>query len=256
MSKQFDSGHAKNVANLSVLNQIVTTFGAAYNPSNTAISKSGLKALHLNADAKLTAVNAALNQWKNDTNIREIAFDGLDKFSTQLLGVLQSTGAAQQTIDDLNSLVRKMRGDGKITKSDAGKSTPPANPNPPPTPDPGISNSQQSYDNKLEHFSKIVILLESEPLYTPNEVDYQVISLKNKLAAMMAANTNATNSNAQLKAARIDRNNFFYKADTGVLDIVKQVKAYVKGLFGASSQQYKEVSEVRFYRVVSAKNAI
>ena len=37
MSNYFETGHAKNVANLLKLNQLIVTFGTTYNPSNNAI---------------------------------------------------------------------------------------------------------------------------------------------------------------------------------------------------------------------------
>lgn len=252
MSTFFDSGHAKNAFNLDKLNQIIATFGASYNPANAAISAANLTLLHTNANAKINAVNLAFNDWKNSTNDREIVFQNLDKFSTQLLGALESMAVAPQTIADFRALVRKMRGDAKLTKADAGIV---ANPPAVPTEDTGNSNSQQSYDNKVQHFSQMVMLLQAEPLYSPNEIEFTLPKLQNKLALLASSNSAANASNAALKAARIDRNIFFYKAGTGLLALVKQVKAYVKSLFGATSQQYAEVAEVRFYRVVPANKA-
>ena len=255
MSTQKDSGHAKNAFNLDKLNQIITTFGASYNPANVALTLVELKKLHLKAVAKLTATNVAFNDWKNATNDREIAFQDLDTFSTKLLAALQSAGVTPQTFDDFKSLVHKMRGDKKITKADAGK-TP--NPNPPATPpvdDNSISNSQQSYDNKLQHFSQMVLLLAAEPLYVPNEVSMTVANLQAQLIALGTINSSTNNSYALLKAARIDRNTFFYKDVTGLLSIVSQVKSYVKSLYGVNSQQYKEVTAIPFFRVIRKKDA-
>lgn len=252
MSTFFDSGHAKNAFNLDKLNQIIATFGASYNPANAAISLASLTLLHTNANTRINAVHQALNDWKNATNDREIAFQDLAKFSTQLLGALESMAVAPQTIDDFKSLLRKMRGSAKLTKADAGII---ANPPAVPEEDTGNSNSQQSYDNKVQHFSQMILLLQAEPLYVPNEIDFTLPKLQNKLANLASVNSAANASNAALKAARIGRNTFFYKSGTGLLSLVKAVKAYVKSLYGAASQQYAEVAEVRFYRVVPANKA-
>jgi hypothetical protein len=90
MSTFFDSGHAKNAFNLDKLNQILATFGASYNPANPVIGTAALTLLHTNANTKLNAVSQALTDWKNATNDREIAFQDLAKFCTQLLGALES----------------------------------------------------------------------------------------------------------------------------------------------------------------------
>jgi hypothetical protein len=39
------------------------------------------------------------------------------------------------------------------------------------------------------------------------------------------------------------------------LDIVKQTKAYIKSLYGASSQQYQAANAIKFTRVVPKKSA-
>jgi len=255
MATQKDSGHAKNAYNLDKLNQVLSTFGSAYNPVNAKITLAGLTTLHTNANAKLADFSQAFTAWKNATNKREIEFQDLDKFSTKLLGALQSTGATQQTIDDFNSLVRKMRGDSKNSKTAVVNSPIPS---PTPTPnqtDNSISTSQQSFDNKLQHFSQMVLLLGSEPLYVPNETAYTVAKLQGKLTALTAANTAANLATANLKAARIARNTYFYQENSGLLDLIKQVKAYVKSIYGANSQQFAEVAAIPFFRVVAADKA-
>jgi hypothetical protein len=260
MSSTSDSGHAKNVANLSKLNQIIITFGGNYNPANKHINLASLQALQSNADQKLLQVNTALSNWKNATNKREIAFQGLDKFSTKLLASLQSMDVAEQTVDDFKALVKKVRGTSKLTKADAGKTSPDpalADPsNPTPIVEAGNSNSQQSFDNKIEHFGKMVLTLQNERLYTPNEAGFSVADLGSKLTELGTLNDEANASSANLKAARIDRNTYFYAKGTGVLDIVKQTKAYIKSLYGATSQQYKATNAIKFYRVLAVNKAV
>jgi hypothetical protein len=253
MSTFFDTGHAKNVANLDKLNQLITTFGASYNPINPRISSTALQTLHTSASSILTNVYNALTSWKDKTNDREVAFIDLTKLATKLLGALESSGASEQTIADFRFLVRKMRGDGKLTKADAGIAP---NPNAPPSEDNGNSNSQQSFDNKLQHFNQMILLLRNEPLYTPNEPDYQITALQTRLANVTTLNTAANASYANLKSARISRNSAFYAKDTGMLDLVKQSKAYIKSLFGSTSQQYKAARAIKFFRVIKRNQAV
>ena len=256
MSNYFETGHAKNVANLLKLNQLIATFGTTYNPSNNAIKATGLATLYTTANAKLTAVNSSFTSWKNATNSRELAFDPLAKLSTQILGALQSLGLPQQTIDDFESQVKKFRSSGsKLTKADSGivDTTPEAKL----TTDPvetietkTISTSQQSFDNKLQHLEKMVLILVSVPSYNPNEVSFKVASLQTQLTNLTTLNNAANTSYANLKAARIDRNAVFYTKGTGMLDLVKLAKAYIKSIFGASSAQYHAASSLKFVRVI------
>ncbi|MES2761853.1 MAG: hypothetical protein V4677_06590 [Bacteroidota bacterium] len=257
MSNYFETGHAKNAANLLKLNQLIATFGAAYNPSNVAIKLTGLGTLHTNANAKLSAVNSSFTTWKNATNTRELAFDPLTKLATQIFGSLQSLGVAQQTIDDFESLVKKFRSKGsKLTKADSGiaDTTPEEKAALPASEEievKTISTSQQSFDNKLQHFEKMILLLQSVPSYNPNEVAYKVATLQTQLAALVTANNAANTSYAGVKLTRIDRNTFFYAKNTGLLDIVKQAKSYIKSIYGATSPQYYAARDIKFARVTS-----
>jgi len=259
MALQNETGHAKNVANLLKLNQTIATFGVTYNPGNATITAAALATLYTTANTNLLTVNTTFNSWKNATNSREMAFAPLDQLSTKLLGALQSTAAPKQTVDDMVYLVRKMRGDGKLTKADAGKNNnqTQAIPNPQPVPeeDNSKSTSQRSYDNRLQHLAKIILLLQSTPGYAPNEAVLQIFNLQTLLNNLTALNNAANTSYANLNAARIARNLTFYAAETGMLDRARKVKAYVKSLYGANSQQFAAVNAIKFVRVVSRKKA-
>jgi len=65
---------------------------------------------------------------------------------------------------------------------------------------------------------------------------------------MKVANTAAIGTNTVLSNARIERDKVLYKPETGLVDIVDDVKKYVKSLFGASTPQYKQISGLKFTR--------
>ena len=100
MATYFETGHAKNVANLLKYNQFLVTLGTTYNPSIPSIVLTALTAMQATSKVKLDTVKTAEDTWKFETNNREIAFNPLDTFSTQLLATLKSTDASQQTIHD------------------------------------------------------------------------------------------------------------------------------------------------------------
>lgn len=253
----FETGHVKNAANLLKYNQFLATLGTTYNPSNTAITIAALSTAQTTAQAKINAIANALTNWKNDQNAREVEFNQLASFSTQLLGALKASGAPQQTINDFAFQVSKMRGDveGKLTKADAGKISTSNDGSSNPETTSTKSTSQQSFDQKLEHFNKMILLLQSVSSYAPNEVQFQVTTLTVKLATLNTLNDNANNAKSVLTSSRIDRNLFFYDPSTGILELIKQSKEYIKSIFGANSQQYKTAQTFKFTRVVSKKNA-
>lgn len=133
---------------------------ANYSPSNTALAITNLQSVLTNAQGALTTVKTEYNNWKNATNSREISFEPLKGLSTRLLNTLISVGANEQTIKDYKSLNAKVQG-SKLTKADAGiieelaedagnKTTAPVKKT--------VSVSQQSFDNLIEHYDKIIKL--------------------------------------------------------------------------------------------------
>lgn len=253
MTKQPETGHAKNLASLYDLNQHIKTLGVTYNASIATITALALETLYTNAKAKLEDVKTAFDTWKVATNQREIAFEALNAFATRLMGYLQSTGAPQQTLDDMAALVMKIRGGTRTPKLEAAKA---ADGSAPAT-EPAItrSSAQQSYDQLLEHFSKIVLLLKGVADYAPNEEELSIAGLEKRLADLTALNNGVSVAKANLKAARISRNAFFYAANTGVLDLVKKAKAYMLSIYGRTSQQYMAAIAIKFTRVIQKREA-
>lgn len=254
MSTYFETGHPKNVANLLKYIQFLQTLGTNYNPSNASITLAALTTTQTTADTKQTLVKTLEDTWKNQTNLREIAFNPLNAFTVQLFSILKTTDASEQTLEDFLFLVYKMRGsDNASTKTANAKTT---NPNTESTSEAQTkSTSQQSFDQKIEHFSKMILILTGVASYTPNEVQFQIPSLNTQLANLTTLNTNANNAKTQLTAARINRNTYFYAPNTGWLDVVKKSKEYIGAVYGKQSQQYKAAIALKFVRVIAKKKA-
>ena len=76
------------------------------------------------------------------------------------------------------------------------------------------STSQQSFDQKLEHFNKMILLLQIVTSYAPNEVQFQLTTLNAKQVTLNTLNDNANNSKSLLTSTRIDRNLFLINSRT------------------------------------------
>ncbi len=253
MSSFIEVGHGKNVANFEDLISFCTGYGATYNPILNAIKIPQLNALKTSANTALANAITAHTAFKNATNNREIAFEPLKKLITKVMAALKACGASEQTVADAITINHKIQGArGKLTKADAGKNSNEINAVPIITPVPSpnepkqISNSQQSYDSKIEHLSKIIDLLSSIPAYAPNENELKIVALNALLTSMKTTNTAVINAYTAWSNARISRNDILYKKATGLVDIAKEVKDYVKSIYGATSSQYKQVSALKF----------
>lgn len=243
MASTSETGHAKNVANFDELLSFVTGYGAVYNPSKATIKLTALQTLATNAKNAINAVNAALPAYSNAVSAREVAFEPLSKLSTRILNALKATDTTTQVDESATTLVRKIQGKRATPKlTEAEKATAKAEG----TETKEVSSSQMSYDSRLESFDKLIKLLTSITLYAPNEADLKVATLTTMLNDLKAKNTAVVATLVSLSNARIARNDLMYKANTGMLDIALDSKAYIKSAFGATSPQYKQVSKLKF----------
>ena len=54
------------------------------------------------------------------------------------------------------------------------------------------------------------------------------------------------NAEVAYSNARITRDNLLYSKDSGLVDVAMDVKNYVKSIFGATSPEYANVSDIEF----------
>jgi hypothetical protein len=245
MASTSEVGHAKNVANLETLLTICTSYGADYNPSNPAISIASLSTLLTNAKANLEAVRSFKNVLIPVINDRQNAFEPLKKLSTRVVSALDATSAPANLVKDAQSFNNKIQGSRSKPKP---KKTTTATGTSEAAEAKAISASQLSYDNLIEHFASLALLASSAPTYTPNEVDLQPSSLNTLLTNLRTQNTAVSSAYTNYSNALISRNTVLYGPTSGVLDIVLEVKKYVKSVYGANSPQLKQLTKLNFKR--------
>ncbi|MDP3682727.1 MAG: hypothetical protein Q8S01_02235 [Ignavibacteria bacterium] len=240
-----ETGHAKNVANFEALISFCTGYGASYNPSKSSIKLPTLTTLLTAANDKMSEVKTAESAWSDAVGAREILFKPLSKLTTRVLNALASSDVPASSVDNAKTIANKIQGKRATPKN----SPPPIDPAVPKEETPqNISASQMGFDNRIDNLDKLIKLLIAQPGYAPNETVLTTASLTTLLADMRAANTAAIGTNTVLSNARIERDKVLYKPETGLVDIVDDVKKYVKSLFGASTPQYKQISGLKFTR--------
>jgi hypothetical protein len=243
-----ESGHPKNVANFEVLISSCIGYGTDYNPSNNGLKIPQLQTTLTTAKSALQTVKTTGTTFENNRNAREIALAPapVKKFCTRILNALQATSASKLTIDDAKTINRKIQGKRANNKKEPPVK-PPAETDPTIPPELNqISVSQQSYDSLIDNFSKLIVCVSAEPSYTPNENDLKVTALNTTLTNYKTLNTAVINSSTPFKNALIARNKVLYQETTGLVDTAKEVKKYVKSVFGATSPQYKQISKIEF----------
>ncbi|KIA88260.1 hypothetical protein [Kaistella jeonii] len=238
MASTSEVGHAKNVANLQDLIEFITAYGATYNPSKSNLQLPQILALKAAAETSLTEVIAKNTDFNTKVNHRVIAFSDVKPLSTRLVAALQTTDASEQTIDDAKTFNNKIQGKG---------SSAPKTPLNPLEPAPKtISNSQQSYDQLIQHFTGLKSVLESEPTYAPNETELQIVTLDTKITDFNQKNTAVAQTYTAVSNSRIARDKVLYTDQNSIYETAKEVKLYVKALFGANSPEFAQVKGIDF----------
>jgi len=98
----------------------------------------------------------------------------------------------------------------------------------------------------VEHFSSIIEILIQNPAYNPNENDLKVTSLQDKLSDMQTKNSELIDAYTQYSNAMLERNQTLYNPLSGLVQTSKEIKQYVKSIFGASSPQFKQINGIEF----------
>jgi len=243
MASISETSIATNVANFEVLISAITAFGTNYNPSKEIFKLPALLTLLDDSKTSLNAVNIAHSSYSNAVAARESAFEPFSKLITRINSALKVSDTTVQVDESALTIVRKLQGrraSAKLTTEETqtlaaeGKEIN------------QISAVQLSYDDRLENFDKLIMLLESIPEYAPNETELKVETLKTLQTELKSKNTDAITATIQLDNARIARNEIFDKPLTGLVDVALDVKTYIKSVFGATSPQYKQISKLRF----------
>ena len=236
MPSTSEVGHAKNVANLQKLTEQVITF-TNYNPPVENLKIVNLQALYTAASIKLTDVEDKRHANKNAITLRQSAFENLKSTSTNIINHLEILGLPQGTIDQAKSLNRIIQGGQKKTTTPPDENGQPA---------PTVSISRQSYTQQAENFGILLQLLATIPSYAPNEDDLKLVNLNAYKDSLVSSTQSVDQTEAELNTKLIERDNLLYADGTGLYSIAQKVKKYVKSLYGATSPEYANVSNIQF----------
>ncbi|GGE47909.1 hypothetical protein EV200_104167 [Pedobacter psychrotolerans] len=246
MSKTYETGHAKNVANFETLITYLTSYGAVYNPSNTKINLSSLNQKAESARFITKQVNELIATSSSAIAARAEAFEPLSKLSTKIFNALKASNLTASIIDNAATNHRKLQGRRATAilteeqKQQLAASGTPVN---------QISASQQSFDSKLDSLDKQVQLLKTIPQYAPNETELKfetLVALQNDL---LLKNRDVIFKNAELNNARLNRDKILYHPDHGMVALAVDAKNYSKSIFGTTTPQYKQISGISFRNI-------
>jgi len=236
MAQQYETGHAKNVANFQKLIEQVTTY-EEYNPAIEDLKITELQSLYNKSITSLDNIKEKRISNKDAIHSRQEIYKNLKSKATRIINYLDILNLKDGTFAQAKSLNKLIQGSNKTIKEvdeyndDETKSK---------------STSRQSYTQIAENFSKLIQLLETIGTYNPNIDDIKINSLKSYHTDLVSKTQKVNQTEAELNTEFIERNNVLYNEDNGLFEIAQNVKKYVKSLYGAKSPEYTNVSKIKF----------
>jgi hypothetical protein len=243
MALQYETGHAKNVANLQKLIEQITTY-SDYNPSIDNLKIPTVTTLYDNSLSSLNNVINKRNANKNAIHLRQELNEGLKSKVTRIINQLDVLNLTDGIFDQAKSLNRLIQGSRKTTKvietneddfneeENENKET--------------KSISRQSFTETAENLNKLLQLIETVDTYNPNIEDLKLVNLKTYQTELVKATKEVNKTEAELNTEFINRNKLLYNEENGLYEIAQNVKKYVKSVYGAKSPEYSNVSKIRF----------
>lgn len=238
MKSQSEVGHAKNIANLNLLNTNIAELGTKYNPTNPKILLANLLSTYTTCFNFQKNVNTLTAPYSIAVDQRELIFKPLNQELTKLRKAYKATeGVTTAQLEDLMTIIRKLKGVRK-TKITAATNPEEAQTN--------YSIAQLSYDQRTNNMDLLIALLQNTPNYNPNEVEYKVATYQNKKAEMLKKTLKVATTFVPLNNARTTRNNALYNDLDNLVTLGNKAKDYLFSILDADSPQYKTISKIKF----------
>lgn len=242
-----ETGHITNLNALEKMYKKAAALGARYQPSNPAISVDSLKVLYttaLTASQDLRDTEAPLIKARGE---RRVALKDVKTKATRIINLLStSADVVPAILTNAAGINRKIQGaslSGKNTKPAAGAAD---SDNPTPA---TVSTSQQSFGFLVQHYQELLSLLKQTPAYKPAEEGMSIEEIEKFIGLMQEHNSLVDQVSIPFEEAKSRRNRIFYGDDTGIIATAKKVKAYLKGVYPTSSEEYRAWNAIPFRKL-------
>lgn len=235
-----EQGHAKNLENLVIGRNFAAGWGAKYAPTNPVLALDKIDKLITDANTAMDDLQTARTPYRNATAAAEDAFAPLSKLITRVMRSLKVSGAADSFIADAETYARKIK----------GKSATPAVKDDPATQNvneaaASHSTSQMSRTQRVENLDALILQLESNSIFNPNEIELKTTSLKDLSTDLKARITAVQTTFVPYSNKLNARDGFFYGKGTGIVDVGRLFKGYVES-FGRDSQEWNQIKNLEF----------
>jgi hypothetical protein len=235
MASVSETGHNKNVSNFASAIQVLVEMGSIYNPTNPNLLLANLNPVKTNLGGTIAFLNNKKPVYKNAVADREILIAQLPSRLTMSLNYAKSTNISQTDKENLSSQVKKMRGDkkSKVVNPETAEGD-------------SISTSQMSYDSRIANFDTYISQLSSLAEYNPNETVIQIADFQDYHQKLTNSSTLVNSAGNELITGRKNRNDILYNDQINVIQLMREIKAYLKSLGSAAEPYYKAIVKLQF----------
>lgn len=246
MSKH-ETGMAYDIAKFDKMVEECLKYGNLYNPANPFISIVAMQQKSADAKQSRAQHEDVVYRLAAKTNEREIADDKIKPLLIRLMANLKSLRLPSQTLDDAKTINRDIQGYRKTTKKKSAEtpengSEGQSGPN---TPDvKKISTSHLSYVSRADNVGKMAALLATIPSYASNEDDLKLAAIQQFAAQLKILNDEVNALTAEFHASKATRDEIMYHPEKGMHIIMREVREYVKSVFGHKSPQYNIIKNL------------
>ncbi|MEI6851389.1 MAG: hypothetical protein WCL06_01045 [Bacteroidota bacterium] len=238
MGEKYEDSHVENIDRFGKIVKLCEAYGTDYNPSNPELSIANMTLRKEEADQ----LNSELIE--DDVTVMMVVNERQDLIKELLRRMrrvkneVYSTSASKEFKRDVKALVDKFTGDKvRKPKNKEGEEK-----------KEWVSNSHLGVASRMETFLSLREMLRIEPTYTPNEPILTMARLDEAADKLANLTMSIDEASANASTKRIARNRALYLEDDGLVDVSLKCKSYVRGVYGARSEEAKELSKIQLKR--------
>ena len=250
--------HAKNQEHTHIVNSLIASLGALYNPNNPLITAAAMLEFEESFGELMQGVNAAYADEQAKVGAQIAAFKLVPRRVSLIMKAAAAQGLASGFMTNLRSTanrINSIRVDKKTP--DTSPATPPENPpeTPPETPPAAtppvstksnISVSRRSYAGILESLGLFDEQLKGNPSFNPNEADYKPAAISAWIESLRTNHNAALDAKIATRSARNARNAYVYSQTEGIIIRMNAIKAYVETILDKNDPRLKQLKKLRF----------
>jgi len=234
-------GHAIYVDNLTKAIEFATSWGSKYNPSNPLLSIASMTAIRDAGKAAIDATQQSIVPYRNATAAAKVGFDEVKPRVRRIVPAAKACGIPDENLEDVKTYIRKLTGRRLTPKVKDDPNTTDVN-----EAENSHSASQMSRTQQIENLENVRLLLESYPLYKPNEADLQTDTLKTWTQGLQALIAGVTTNFVPYSNSLGSRDDALYNAENAVVRVGNLFKTYVESAFGRDSEEYGQIRNLKF----------